>query len=52
MKIKWFVANVPAVGPPDKAEHAILGVVLAGPLLSIQAIFVVEEPLCNVGTIS
>ena len=30
MKIKWFVVNVTAVGCPDKAEHTILGVVLAG----------------------
>ena len=30
VKIKWFVANVTAVGSPDRAEHAILGVILTG----------------------
>ena len=29
MKMKWFVANVTAVGAPDIAERAILGVILA-----------------------
>ena len=29
MKIKWFVTNVLAVGSPDRAECAILGVILA-----------------------
>ena len=29
MKIKWFVVNVIAVGPPDRADRAILGVILA-----------------------
>ena len=30
LKIKWLVANVIAVGSPDRAKHAILGVTLAG----------------------
>ena len=30
MKIKWLVADVTAVGSPDRAEHAILGVILVG----------------------
>ena len=30
MKIKWLVADVTAVGPPDRAEHAVLVVILAG----------------------
>ena len=30
MKIEWLVANATAVGSPDKAECAILGVILAG----------------------
>ena len=50
MKIEWLVTNVSAVGSPDKAEHAILGVVLAGRFLSIQGVFVTGEPLCDVGT--
>ena len=29
MKIKWLVANVTAVGSPDRAERAILGLILA-----------------------
>ena len=30
MKIEWFVANVTAVGSLDRAERAILGLILAG----------------------
>ena len=30
MKIEWFLANVRAVGFSDRAERAILGVILAG----------------------
>ena len=30
MNIEWFVANLTAVGSPDRAERAILGVILAG----------------------
>ena len=30
MKIEWFVANVKAVGFPDRVERAILGLILAG----------------------
>ena len=29
MKIEWLVANARAVGFPDRAERAILGVILA-----------------------
>ena len=29
MKIEWLVADVTAVGFLDRAEHAILGVILA-----------------------
>ena len=29
MKIKWLVANVTAARAPDRAERAILGVILA-----------------------
>ena len=29
MKIEWLVANVTAVGSPERAEHAIWGVILA-----------------------
>ena len=30
MKIEWLIANVTAVGSPDIAEGAILGVILSG----------------------
>ena len=30
MKIKWLIADVTAVRSPDRAERAILGVILAG----------------------
>ena len=29
MKIKWLVTNVTAVESPERAEHAILGVIVA-----------------------
>ena len=49
MKIEWLVTNVTAVRTPDRAERAILGVILAGLCFwSIQAVFVVGEPLCDV----
>ena len=50
MKIEWLITNVSAVGSPDIAERVILGVLLTGHLLSIQATFVVEEPFCDVRT--
>ena len=31
MKIEWLIANLTAVGSPDRAERATLGVILAGP---------------------
>ena len=34
MQINCLVANVTAVGIPDRAEHAILGVILAGLFLA------------------
>ena len=49
MKIKWLVTNVTAVESPERAEHAILGVLLSV-FWSIQAAFAAGEPLCGVGT--
>ena len=50
MKIEWLVANVRAVGSLDTPERVILegdrGWVFFFP---IQVIFVVGEPLCDVG---
>ena len=34
MKIEWLVPNVTAVRSPDRAEHAMLGELLAGRLLA------------------
>ena len=49
MKKEWLVTNVTAVRSADRAEYAILKVILAGPyILLIQAVFVVEESLCGV----
>ena len=51
MKIKSLVSDVTAVRSPDRAERAILEVILAGRFfLPVQAVFVVREPLCGVGT--
>ena len=52
MKIEWLVTYVvTAVNSSDRAAHAILGVILAGRFFwQIQAVFVVREPLCDVGT--
>ena len=49
MKIEWFVTGVTAVGAPRRAEHSILGVILAF-FLANQDIFVVAGPFCGVGT--
>ena len=51
MKIEMLVTDVTAVRFPDRARRAILGTILAGRFfLTIQAVFVVGEPLCGVGT--
>ena len=51
MKIESFVANVRTVGPPDRAEYAIFGVIFCGAFfLPIQAVFVKKVPLYDVGT--
>ena len=51
MKIEWFLANVRAVGFSDRAEGAILGVILARsffgkfrPYLRLRSHFVRQEP--------
>ena len=51
MKIKWLVTDVTAVESPERAERAILGMLL-GVFWSIQAVFVVWEPLYGVGALS
>ena len=47
MKIEWLITDVPAVRSPDRAERAILGMIL-GVFWPIQALFVIGEPLCDV----
>ena len=49
MKIKWLVTDVTAVESPERAGRAIFGVLL-GVFWSIQAVFVVREPLSGVET--
>ena len=54
MKIEWLVTNVTPVGPLDRARRATYFVGDFGWALwwPIQAVFVAEEPLCDVGTLS
>ena len=48
MKMTWLVTNVTPIRSPNRAECDILGMVL-DLIWSIQATFVVGEPLCDVG---
>ena len=52
MKIKWLVADITAVGSPDRAERTILGVILAVRFCPIQTKIAVREPLSDVKTSS
>ena len=47
--MELLFADVTPVGSPDRAEHGLLGMIL-GVFLPIQATFVFEEPVCDVGT--
>ena len=38
--IEWLVTNVTPLGSRDRAERAILGVILAAHVLQIHAIFI------------
>ena len=49
-KIEWLDTDVTTVGSHERAERAILEVILAGRFLPIQAAFVIGEPLCDIGT--
>ena len=49
LEIEGLIADVTAIGSPDRAKRAILGVMLVHCFLPIQAVFVVGEPLCCVG---
>ena len=51
MKLEWLVANDTAIGSLDRAERAILGIVVAGRVFGqSRSFFVVAESLCGVGT--
>ena len=50
MKIEWLVTNVTAVISPDRAERLALIALLRVVCWPIQAVFVLQEPLCDVGT--
>ena len=50
MKLEWLLTNVTAVRSPDKAECAILGVILAERFFANSGRICGREPLCDVGT--
>ena len=52
MKLEWLVADVTAVGSSDRAERAMYfgGDFGSAFFLSVQAVFVVGETFCDVGT--
>ena len=52
MKIQWLVADVTVVGSLDRAERAILGVVVAGRVFgqSRSLLYPGHDPLCGVRT--
>ena len=53
MKIEWLVTDVTAVGSPARTECAILGGDFGWACFwPISAVFLVAEPLCDVGTTS
>ena len=53
MKIEWLVADVTAVGSIETAKRAVLGGHFGWECFwPIQDLFVVAEPLCDVGTSS
>ena len=46
MKIEWLITNATSVGPPARAEHDILGMIL-DVIRPVQPAIVVKEPLCD-----
>ena len=48
--LEWLITNVTAAGSPDRAERAILGVILVGRDIADLDVFVVGKLLCDVGT--
>ena len=51
MIMESLVADITAVESPGRAECAILGVIFGWALFwLIQYVFVIREPLCDVGT--
>ena len=50
MKMEWLIANATAVGSPDRAGRAILGVFVVGRVFGqSRSFFVVGELICGVG---
>ena len=47
MKIEWLVTNVAAIGSPDRAERAILGVILAGHVFDKSRSFCGRGATCH-----
>ena len=47
MKIEWWGTDVTAVGSPGRAEHAILGVILAGYLAHLQSQYTNNHQIDN-----
>ena len=53
MKIDWLITNLTTFGSPDRDERAIWEVILGRAVFwPIQAVFVIREPLCDIGTSS
>ena len=47
MRTQWLFANIMPGGSPDRAKHDVVGVMF-GNFSPIQAVFSVEESLCDV----
>ena len=51
MKIEWLVTDLTSVRSPDRADCAILGMILGWALFwPIQAVFLVGEAFCDIET--
>ena len=49
MKIEWLIADETSVGPPVRAEHDLLGIIL-NVCCPIQPAFVLGGQFCDMGT--
>ena len=49
--MEWLIPNVMAVGSPGKAEHAILGLILAARVFGqFRTYICCRRAICDVGT--